>query len=321
MPSFVQAVLCALVGSSYAVPLTTGMTKKRQVESQMNDIDILRYALTLEHLEDKFYREGLANFSQSAFEDAGFDATFYQNIQAISAHETGHVQFLTAALQGAGSKPTEECTYAFGVTSVLQFVATASILEGVGTSAYLGAAAQIANKGTLTAAGSILTIEARHSSYLRASLAQSPFPQPYDNPLTPDEVHTLAHGFIVSCPADNPTFPVKAFPGLAVTTTGKIVSGQLLSVQTVGYALAADSTTASLYAAFITVTGPVWALLTPGGDGKNFQVTVPAGVNGQSYLLLTNCNETVTDNTVVAGPVIVEITNPTGTAASNTTGS
>ncbi|KAK5690716.1 hypothetical protein LTR17_025864 [Elasticomyces elasticus] len=344
MPSLIPAVLCALVGSSYAVPLTTGIAK-RQVESQMNDTSTtllhrIVVGTTVEtdydgscllggqeiagmskHLEDKFYREGLANFSQSAFADAGFDATFYQNIQAISAHETGHVQFLTAALQGAGQKPTEECTYAFGVTSVAQFVATASILEGVGTSAYLGAAAQIANKGTLTAAGSILTVEARHSSYLRASLAQSPFPQPYDNPLTPDEVHTLAHGFIVSCPADNPTFPVKAFPGLAVTTTGKIVSGQLLSVQTVGYALAADSTTARLYAAFITVTGPVWALLSPGGDGKDFQVTVPSGVNGQSYLLLTNCNETVTDNTVVAGPVIVEITNPTGTAASNTTSS
>lgn len=43
------------------------------------------------------------------------------------------------------------------------------------------------------------------------------------------------------------------------------------------------------------------------GDGKNFQVTVPSGVNGQSYLLLTNCNTTVTDDTVVAGPTVVEV--------------
>jgi len=273
-------------------------------------VDLLRYALTLEHLEDKFYREGLANFTQSQFAAAGFDSTFYQNIQAISAYETGHVQFLTAALQGAGSKPTEECTYAFGITSVAQFVATASILEGVGTSAYLGAAARIANKATLTAAGSILTIEARHSSYLRASLAQSPFPQPYDDPLTPDEVHTLAHGFIVSCPPDNPTFPVKAFPGLTVTTTGKITSGMTIGVQTAGYALSSADTNAHLYAAFVTVTGPDWALLEPAGDGKNFQVTVPAGVNGQSYLLFSNCNETVSDNTVVAGPTIIEVGSP-----------
>ncbi|KAK0343751.1 hypothetical protein LTR91_018146 [Friedmanniomyces endolithicus] len=318
MKSLIQPAVWALVGSCYASPLARQI-EKRQVESQMNDVDILRYALTLEHLEDKFYREGLANFSQSAFAAAGYDSTFYQNVQTISTHETGHVAFLTAALNAAGSAPTEECTYAFGITSVAQFVATASVLEGVGTSAYLGAAAQIATKVYLTAAGSILTIEARHSSYLRASLAESPFPQAYDDPLTPDEVHTLAHGFIVSCPADNPTFPVKAFPGLTVTTTGTITSGMTIGVQTAGYALAAADANAHIYAAFVTVTGPDWALLQPAGDGKSYQVTVPQGVNGQSYLLFTNCNETVNDNTVVAGPTIVEITNPPVSAASSNT--
>ncbi|KAK3074692.1 hypothetical protein LTR53_002699 [Teratosphaeriaceae sp. CCFEE 6253] len=254
MKSLIQATVFALAVTTYAAPLTT---EKRQVESQMNDIDILRYALTLEHLEDKFYREGLANWTQSDFATAGFDATFYQNIQSISAHETGHVSFLTAALKAAGSAPTVECTYAFGITSVAAFVATASVLEGVGTSAYLGAAAQIASKAILTAAGSILTIEARHSSYLRASLAQSPFPQPYDAPLTPDEVHTMAHGFIVACPPDNPTFPVRAFPALAVTTTGKITSGQTIGVSTGGYSLASADSSAHLYAAFVAVTRPV----------------------------------------------------------------
>jgi len=271
-------------------------------------VDILRYALTLEHLEDKFYREGLANFTQADFAAAGYDATFYQNMQAISAHETAHVRFLTTALQAAGYAPTQECTYAFGITSVAAFVATASVLEGVGTSAYLGATAQVANKAYLTAAGSILTVEARHNAYLRAAMNRSPFPQSQDDPLTPDEVHTMAHGFITSCPSANPPFPVKALPGIGVTTTGPIAPGQLISVQTSGVALAPSDKNAKLWAAFVTAAGPVFAELAAQGDGVHFQVTVPAsGVLGQSYLLLTNCNTTVTDNTVVADPTYLEV--------------
>ena len=270
----------------------------------------MRYALTLEHLEDKFYREGLANFTLADFMAAGFDETFYINLQAISAQETTHVTFLTGALVAAGQAPTVECTYAFGITSVKQFVATANIFEGLGTSAYLGAAAQITNKGYLTAAGSVLTIEARHSAYLRASLSQTPYPQAQDDPLTPDEVFTMAHGFITSCPANNPALPIKSFPGISVTTSGTIISGQLISLQTSGYALAANDVTAKLYAAFVTAGGPLFAPLLQKGDGVNFQITVPTGVNGQSYVVLTNCNDTVSDNTVVAGQTFLEYVTP-----------
>ena len=187
------------------------LKKIRQTAPAITDADILNYALTLEHLEDTFYKEGLTNFSQSDFAKAGFDSTFYANLKEVSSDESTHVSFLTAALTKAGATPVAACKYSFGVTDPKTFVATASILEGVGVSAYLGAAADIMSAAYLTAAGSILTVESRHSSYIRASLGESPFPSPFDVPLTLDEVYTLAAPFIVpnSCPSSNPALPVK----------------------------------------------------------------------------------------------------------------
>jgi hypothetical protein len=85
--SFCTAILLSAVAAS---PIN-----KRDI----NDGDILNYALTLEHLEAKFYSEGLANFTQADFAAAGYDSTFYSNLKEISFDETTHVGFLTTALK------------------------------------------------------------------------------------------------------------------------------------------------------------------------------------------------------------------------------
>ncbi|TVY94453.1 Protein rds1 [Lachnellula willkommii] len=295
----VSVAALAAAGMVSAGPIAT-----RQSSTDI-DVTILNYALTLEHLEDKFYREGLANYSQADFANAGFDSTFYANLKEVSYDETTHVSFLTKAL---GNAATAECTYSFPSTDPKSFVALAGVLEGVGISAYLGAAALISNPDYLTAAGSILTVESRHNSYIRASQKQSPFPQAFDVPLDFDEVYSLAAAFIVSCPTTNPTLPVKAFAPLTLSTTGTVKSGDVITVATPGYTLAAANGKDPIYAAFITVTGPLISVATPTSGG--FTVTVPQGINGQSYLVLTSCSDTVTDDTIKSGPLIVEITNP-----------
>lgn len=271
-----------------------------------NTGDILNYALTLEHLEDKFYREGLANYTEQMFVDAGFTSEFYTNLMTVSSDETTHVSFLTSALTAAGASPVAECTYDFPSTDPASFVALASVLEGVGVSAYLGAAASIANKDYLTAAGSILTVESRHSAYIRAALGSSPVPQPFDDPLSLDEVYTLAAPFIVSCPESNGALPVKAFPALSMTSpaNGSASTNETIVLSTAAGTSFAENT--PVYAAFITVTGPVYVTITSVSGG--YQVEVPTGIAGQSYVVLTSSNESVTDDNTLAGPAIIEIT-------------
>lgn len=66
--------------------------------------------MTLEHLEDKFYREGLANYTQADFIAAGFPDPFYANLMEVSSDEKTHVAFLSGAL---GAAAVAECTYSF----------------------------------------------------------------------------------------------------------------------------------------------------------------------------------------------------------------
>ncbi|KAF2138412.1 uncharacterized protein K452DRAFT_352981 [Aplosporella prunicola CBS 121167] len=292
-----------LAALSAAAPTTL------QKRAGPTDADILNYALTLEHLENNFYKQGLANYTEADFAAAGFDAAFYANLKTIATDESEHVDFLTKALAAAGATPVKECEYKFGVSDVKGFLATASVLEGVGVSAYLGAAADIMSKTYLTAAGSILTVEARHSAYIRsAALKAAPFAQPFDDPLSYNEVYTLAAQFISACPSSNPALPVKAFPALmASSKDSTIKAGSTVMLATPGYELKSGEEDAAVYGAFVTVTGPVVvdAKRVEGG----FEVVVPKGVNGQSYVVLTGCKDVVSDDTVAAGPAVVEIAN------------
>lgn len=128
-----------------------------------------------------------------------------------------HVSFLAGAL---GSAAVHEATYSFPATDAKSFVGLASVLEGVGVSAYLGAAQAIADKSYLTAAGSILTVEARHSAYIRAELGESPFPKPFDTPLDFNAVYSLAAEFITAFAPEDPALPFQAFPPLTVSIDG-----------------------------------------------------------------------------------------------------
>jgi len=294
--------LAALLAISGLVSAAPAPVAKRQ--SGINDGQILNYALTLEHLEATFYATYLAKFAASDFTNAGFDSSVRARIAEIGGHEQTHVAFLTTALMAANVTPTAACNYSFGVTDVKSFLATASILEGVGVSAYLGAAASIANPAYLTAAGTILTVEARHASYVRNVVGEDPFAQPFDVPLDFDQVYSLAAEFITSCPSTNPALPVKAFPGLTATPSGAATNGAQVKL-TPTNASSIANVTGPIYAAWIGFPTSAFGLYNPATE----MVMIPSDVEfmGQQYIVLTTSNTTVTDDTILAGPAILEV--------------
>ena len=75
----------------------------------------------------------------------------------------------------------------------------ARLVENVGVAAYIGAANLIVDPSILTAAATIVTVEARHQSILNILNGGTAIPQAFDIPLLPQEVLALAGGFIPGC--------------------------------------------------------------------------------------------------------------------------
>lgn len=122
--------------------------------SKKQDVKILNYALTLEYLEAEFYRQAVANGAATGAALA--------LATVIRDHEIAHVKFLKKALGRAAVKSPK---FNFGdtVTNSDKFLQTAYVLENTGVAAYLGQAGRIKQTAVLGAAGSILTVEARHA--------------------------------------------------------------------------------------------------------------------------------------------------------------
>ncbi|MDQ3227122.1 MAG: ferritin-like domain-containing protein [Chloroflexota bacterium] len=183
-------------GAAIALSLSNVPALRTPVAAQdfASDLDVLNYALTLEHLEFAFYRDGVGLFD---FGTDGFGQSINDNLAAVRDHEGAHVTTLTDTITQLGGAPVAEQVYNFtdAYASVDGFIATAAALENTGVSAYDGAAQFITDPGLLTAAGSIVAVEARHASYLNLILNEVPFPASFETPLTMAEVLEIAGPF------------------------------------------------------------------------------------------------------------------------------
>ena len=128
--------------------------------------DVLNFALTLEYLEDEFYRKGMES---SRLIPSNTRSVFAQ----ISKHETAHVALLKSVLGGkAVSKPnfdfTAGGTFADVFSNYQTFLALSQAFEDTGVRAYKGQAGNLkSNAKILTTALQIHSVEARHAAEVR----------------------------------------------------------------------------------------------------------------------------------------------------------
>jgi rubrerythrin len=181
-------------------------TPDRKADDDTTDVDVLNYALTLEHLENAFYRDGLKEFSDEQLMNADALSEFGDKIcskvpahlERVGAHEAAHVEAISATVEQLGGTPVEEAKYDFGYSTPSEFLGVAKALENTGVAAYKGAAPTVSNDDVFAAAIGIHSVEARHAAFLNELNATSPFPEAFDEPMTMQEVKDVAGQFIVS---------------------------------------------------------------------------------------------------------------------------
>jgi rubrerythrin len=159
----------SLIAAKYTVPIALGVlaTSAFGQSGLPQDIaDVLNFALTLEELEDQFYKAGLS--AKKLIPD-----TDHKVFETIGKHESEHVKLLKGVLgsqAGPAPKadPTGSGTFADVLTNYATFQAVAQTFEDTGVRAYKGQAGNLmSNKKLLTVALTIHSVEARHAAEIR----------------------------------------------------------------------------------------------------------------------------------------------------------
>ncbi len=133
------------------------------------DLAILNYAYALEQLEAAFYINVAAHMYTGATPDE------IALLTDIRDHEVAHREFFKAAL-GTNAIATLTPNFsAIDFTSRAKVLAAAQAFEDTGVTAYNGAGYLIQSATYLTLAGKIVSVEARHASYIRNLLSPGSF--------------------------------------------------------------------------------------------------------------------------------------------------
>lgn len=148
----------ATIAVAGAVLPNFGITAALAAELGEGDIGVLNYAYALEQLEAAFYTQVI----KTPF--SGMQVNDQRILTQIRDHEIAHRDFLKKAL-GRKAIPALDVDFsAVDFSSRASVLGTADVFENLGVAAYNGAGQLISNPDYLIAAGSIVSIEARHAA-------------------------------------------------------------------------------------------------------------------------------------------------------------
>lgn len=167
-----------IAGGTYMGARAGDNTSVAAAPSADGDVDILNLYLTLEFVQEDFYR--------AALDGGGLDGDLAEFATTVSDQEREHVALLTERLgDRAKSRPTTD--FGDALSTPERFRSTAVELEEAAIAAY------IAQGGNLTldsirAVATLLSVEARQAAWIRDLAGKSPAPRAADPPRTGDEV-------------------------------------------------------------------------------------------------------------------------------------
>lgn len=187
--NFIKGAAAVGVGAT----LVTALPAERAAAAQSNpsDLEILKYALTLERLEATFYTKGLENNLLSG--------RALELVSPIRDHEQAHVKAVTQAIKDAGGEVPEKPQFTFPdgtFSSKSKFLKLAVTFEEAGVDAYQGQVANIKSPELLKAAASIAGVESRHAAILEDLTGGDPFPAPFENRKPMGEILDIVDPFI-----------------------------------------------------------------------------------------------------------------------------
>jgi hypothetical protein len=139
-------------------------------QSKASDAGILNFFLTLEYVQEAFYRQ--------AVESGRLDGELLELANAVGGQEREHIAFFTERLADR-AKPRPRSDFGDALESPERFRTTAVELEETAIAGYIGQAANLSREAAVDVV-ELISVEARQVAWLRDLEGVSPAPRAAD---------------------------------------------------------------------------------------------------------------------------------------------